>query len=70
MHHKFSIPNLLHFLDDYLCVTAGRAVATRQLANLLREWSYLGVPLTPAKVEGPSRILTFMSIMDCEKMEA
>ena len=59
MHHEFSIPNLLHFLDDYLCVTVGRAVATQQLAILFRGWPYLGVPLTPAKVEGPSRILTF-----------
>ena len=71
MHHEFSIPNLLHFLDDYLCVSVGQAVANRQLAILLRAFSYLGVPLAPAKVEGPSRTLTFLGIiLDCEKMEA
>ena len=71
MHHEFSIPNLLHFLDDFLCLSVGQEVANRQLAILLRAFSYLGVLLAPAWVEGPSRALTFLGIiLDCEKMEA
>ena len=63
MHHEFSIPNLLHFLDDYLCVSVGRAVANRQLAILLCTFSYFGVPLAPAKVEGSSSTLKFLGII-------
>ena len=71
IRNHFSIADLFHYLDDFLNVTTGNTVAQRQLAILLRAFIYLGVPLAPAKVEGPARSLTFLGIiLDCERLEA
>ena len=71
IRQQFSVSQLFHYLDDFLNVTTGLVVATQQLAILLRAFMYLGVPLAPSKVEGPSRTLTFLGIiLDCERLEA
>ena len=42
-----------------------------KLSILLRAFVYLGVPLAPAKVEGPLSCLTFLGItLDCIRLEA
>ena len=71
MQHQFSIHQLLHYLDEFLCVSSGAVVANEQLSILLRAFVYLGVPLAPAKVEGPLSCLTFLGItLDCIRLEA
>ena len=71
MQHQFSIYQLLHYLDDFLFVSSGAVVANQQLSILLREFVYLGVPLAPAKVEGPVSCLTSLGItLDCIRLEA
>ena len=62
VQHQFSIHQLLHYLDDFLCVSSGAVVANQQLSILLRAFVYLGVPLAPTKVEGPLSCLTFLGI--------
>ena len=71
LHHEFSIGDLLHYLDDFLNITSGELIATLQLAILLRAFNYLGIPLAPAKIEGPATTLTFLGItLDCHLKEA
>ena len=71
MQYQFSIHQLLHYLDDFLCVSSGAVVANQQLSILLRAFVYLGVPLAPARVEGPLSCLTFLGItLDCIRLEA
>ena len=71
MQHQFSIHQLLHYLDDFLCVFSGAVVANQQLSILLRAFVYLGVPLAPTKVEGPLSCLTFLGItLVCIRLEA
>ena len=71
MQHQFSIHQLLHYLDDFLCVCSGPVVANQQLSILLRAFVYLGVPLAPTEVEGPLSYLTFLGItLDCIRLEA
>ena len=71
LRHQFSIPHLLHYLDDFLCVSPNAQLGCRQLGILLRAFTYLGIPLAPHKVEGPSSSLTFLGIvLDCELLEA
>ena len=69
MQEQFAIPHLLH--DDFLNACSGSVVAHQQLAILLRAFTYLGVPLAPAKVEGPAQVLTFLGIiLDTRRLEA
>jgi len=71
IRHEFSVAHLLHYLDDFLNIVSGRTVALQQLAILLRAFNYLGVPLAPAKIEGPSQTLTFLGIeLDTIEQEA
>ena len=71
MQHQFSIHQLLHYLDNFLCVSSGGGVANQQQSILLRAFVYLGVPLAPTKGEGPLSCLTFLGItLDCIRLEA
>ena len=70
--HEFSIPVLLHYLDDFLCVSGGSAhLARLQLDIILAAMEYLGVPLATDKIVGPAQVLTFLGIiLDTIAMEA
>ena len=72
LRHKFSIPVLLHYLDDFLCVAGCSAhVARLQLEIILAALEYLGVPLASDKIVGPAQVLPFLGIiLDTIAMEA
>ena len=72
LRHKFAIPDLIHYLDDFLNVSSGSShLAHLQLSIVLQVCHYLGIPLAPEKIEGPTHSLKFLRIMlDCLAMEA
>ena len=60
----------LHYLDDYILVTDDLGEATQQRQTVLTLFQSLGVPLEPAKLEGPSTCLTFLGIeVDTESLQ-
>jgi len=70
MHQEFSIPSLLHYLDDFLCIAPNAVIANQRSAILLRAFLYLGIPLAEKKVEGPAPVLDFLGItLDCIRLE-
>ena len=69
--NEFSIPDLLHYLDDFLCISATALMANQHAVILLRAFNYLGIPLAAEKVEGPLPVLCFLGIeLDCQQLEA
>ena len=69
--NEFSIPDLLHYLDDFLCISATALLANQHAVILLRAFNYLGISLAAEKVEGPLPVLRFLGIeLDCQQLEA
>ena len=52
----------IHYLDDFVLVAGSRVAADRQKSTLLWLFEHLGIPIEPAKLEGPSTCLTFLGI--------
>ena len=68
-HH--GIPNLLHYLDDFIFATKNSFEAETYKCTLVQTWSDLGVPLELSKLEGSSTCLTFLGIeIDTIMMQA
>ena len=69
--HCQGLHDQIHYLDDFLFLVhpssdQGEAV----LSTVLRTLDYLGVPVSPHKVEGPSTALVFLGILiDTEALE-
>ena len=57
-----AIRMIIHYLDDFFLCNASRSACQSDVANLMDLFAYLGVPLAPDKVCGPSRMLTFLGI--------
>ena len=61
--HNYQIPDLLHYLDDF--ITAGPPDSSQCALNLrtaLRVCESLGLPLHPGKCIGPSPVMTVLGI--------
>lgn len=56
------ITHQLHYLDDFIFVTASKEEASNQIDTLILICSQKGVPLKMSKPEGPSTCLTFLGI--------
>ena len=62
---------MLHLLDDFLIVASTRNQCSNQLSLFLELCSYLGIPIAPEKIAGPSTILSFAGIeLDTVRLEA
>ena len=69
--NKFSIPFILHLLDDFLIVAPTQSLCQSQLEIFLSLCAYLGIPIAPEKTVGPSQVLSFAGIeLDSCRMEA
>ena len=53
---------VIHYLDDFFLCHSSADACDKDLTRLTDLFSYLGVPLAPEKVCGPSRVLTFLGI--------
>jgi hypothetical protein len=68
--HHLGIELVIHYVDDFLFVTADYELARSQLAAALRLCEELGVPIAVEKAEGPVTCLTFLGIeLDTMAME-
>ena len=55
--------NVLHYLDDYILIGPPHSpVCQEGLHTLLREASFLGIPIAEQKTEGPSTNITYLGI--------
>lgn len=72
IRNEFSIPDLLHYLDDFLSIARpAQSVATQQRDIIVQAFAYLQVPLALEKLEGPTTSLTFLGItLDTIRLEA
>ena len=70
--NNYSVPDILHYLDDYL--TQGPPalpVCGQSLHAIQQAASDTGIPLAPGKIEGPTTCLTFLGIeLDSHQMTA
>ena len=57
-----NIVDLAHYLDDFIFWSANHATCQHSLDLAIRTATRLGLPVEPAKVEGPSTTLTFLGI--------
>ena len=65
-----NIVDLAHYLDDFIFWSADHATCQQTLDLAIRTATRLGLPVEPAKVEGPSTTLTFLGIeIDTVSME-
>ena len=61
---------LIHYIDDFFLVTAGKDMADLQLRFLLAVFNKLGIPVAPEKLVGPVQCITFLGIdIDSNRME-
>jgi hypothetical protein len=68
--HMLGIPSVVHYIDDFLIIASGSPQASSDLHKIQALCESLGIPLAPAKTEGPATILTFLGIqLDTVKME-
>ena len=68
--NEFSIPDLLHYLDDFLCISATALLANQYAVILIHAFNYLGIPLAAEKVKGPLPVLYFLGIeLNCQQLE-
>jgi hypothetical protein len=61
--NNYSIPNLIHYLEDYLILDRPHMVTCRRHVDVfLSTCQCLGIPVAHDKLEGPSTILTFLGL--------
>ena len=71
LEHKLGIINVLHYLDDWFFVEKSDKDCEYDLHIFKHITTKLGVPLAPEKLEGPSKVLSFLGIeLDSIQMEA
>ena len=56
------IVNTLHYLDDFITAHASKTACQKNVNTILKLFSFLGVPVAPEKLEGPSTRLTYLGI--------
>lgn len=60
--HRLGITTMVHYIDDYLLISANNKLAATQLKYVIKVFTLLGVPLALDKLEGPCTKLTFLGI--------
>ena len=59
---KLCIANLIHLLDDFLLIQPMASQCSVSLQLFLDLCDFLGIPMAPEKMFGPSTILTFAGV--------
>ena len=64
MVHSYQIPDLLHYLDDFIAAGPPQSLqCAHNLATARQVCQRLGLPLHPAKCVGPSTVLVVLGII-------
>ena len=71
LKNNYTITDLMHYLDDYFTVGPPNSKTCADNVNIMIHLaSYLGIPLAPEKLEGPTTSLVFLGILiDTNRME-
>ena len=59
--HVYAIPYILHYLDDFFLADNTKKLAA-YMEVMKNAFAWLGVPLAPAKIEGPTTRITYLGI--------
>ncbi len=71
LQNNYTVPYLVHLLDDFLNITPNHFPPAIHLAKVQKVSSKLGVPLSPEKTSGPTTSLEFLGInLDSVKFQA
>ena len=63
MQYKFSLPDLVHYADDYFLVSCqDQQVANQDLNKLCEAFQELGIPLSEEKIIGPLNKIVYLGI--------
>ena len=54
--------SVLHYLDDYFICHSSSSACQSYLSRIIALFSFLGVPLAPDKIVGPTSTITFLGI--------
>jgi hypothetical protein len=69
--HNYSVPNVLHLLDDFLAIDTPEATANRTMAIITLVFKRLNIALAPHKTMGPNPVMEFLGIiLDSIRLEA
>ena len=60
---RYSVSPVTHYLDDFLGCADSQAAARWQLDTALHVCSWLGMPVNPAKVDGPAQEIVFLGVL-------
>ena len=71
LRHNYLIPNIIHYLDDFLIVGKPSSAECKiALQKMLHTCKQLGFPIAERKIEGPTTVITFLGILlDTATME-
>ena len=62
LHNNYSVPFLVHLLDDFLTITPHTDPPAAGRDSVLRVFESLGVPISEEKTSGPAKTLEFLGI--------
>ena len=71
LRHNYLIPNVIHYLDNFLIAGKPESAECEQVLNtMLHVCRKLGFPIAEGKIEGPTAVITYLGIvLDTIKME-
>ncbi|XP_056618189.1 uncharacterized protein LOC130432718 [Triplophysa dalaica] len=62
LSNNYSIPYLIHLLDDFLVISRPDSIPAAHLTIVQKVFAKLGIPLAQAKTSGPSTSIEFLGI--------
>ncbi len=69
--NNYSVPHLIHLLDDFLIISPPDAIPAENITTVQRIFAELGVPIAQEKSLGPTQLIEFLGInLDSVKFQA
>ncbi len=69
--NNYSVPHLIHLLDDFLIVSPPDAIPAENITTVQRIFAELGIPIAQEKSLGPTQLIEFLGInLDSVKFQA
>ncbi len=71
LSNNYSVPHLIHLLDDFLIISPPDAIPAKNITTVQRIFTELGVPIAQEKSLGPTQFIEFLGInLDSVKFQA
>ncbi len=71
LSNNYSVPHLIHLLDDFLIISPPDAIPAKHITTVQRIFTELGIPIAQEKSLGPTQFIEFLGInLDSVKFQA